>query len=69
MQNNIDAWLNTTNKRLDYLPPKASLITSSAVHPKKTKTTLHVQKQEESSQTTTQIWLLKHQQPEQKPPS
>ena len=40
--------------RLDYLPPRASLITSSADHPKKTKATLHVQKQEVSGQTTTQ---------------
>ena len=40
--------------RLDYLPPRASLITSSADHPKKTKATLHVQKQEVSTQTTTQ---------------
>ena len=40
--------------RLDYLPPKASLITSSADHPKETKATLHVQKQEVSVQTTTQ---------------
>ena len=36
--------------RLDYLPPRASLITSSADHPKKTKSTLHVQKQEVSTQ-------------------
>ena len=40
--------------RLDYLPPRASLITSSADHPKKTKATLHVQKQEVSAQTTMQ---------------
>ena len=40
--------------RLDYLPPRASLITSSADHPKKTKATLHVQKQEVSTQTTMQ---------------
>ena len=40
--------------RLDYLPPRASLITSSADHPKKTKSTLHVQKQEMSAQTVTQ---------------
>ena len=39
--------------RLDYLPPKASLITSSAKHPKKTKSTLCVQKQEESAQRPT----------------
>ena len=40
--------------RLDYFPPSASLITSSADHPKKTKVTLHVQKQEVSTQTTMQ---------------
>ena len=38
--------------RLDYLPPRASLITSSADYPKKTKTVLHIQKQEVSTQTT-----------------
>ena len=40
--------------RLDYLPPRASLITSSANHPKETKSTLHVQKQEVSTQRPTQ---------------
>ena len=40
--------------RLDYLPPRASLITSSADHPKKTKAVLHVQKQEVSTETTKQ---------------
>ena len=40
--------------RLSYLPPRASLITSSADHPKKTKANLHVQKQEVSAQTTKQ---------------
>ena len=40
--------------RLDYLPPTAILITSSADHQKKTKATLHVQKQELSAQTTMQ---------------
>ena len=40
--------------RLDYLPPRASLITSSADHPKKTKSPLHVQKQEVSAQTYSQ---------------
>ena len=30
--------------RLDYLPPRASLITSSADHPKKTKEVLHTLK-------------------------
>ena len=39
--------------RLDYLPSKASLITSSADHPKKTKSTLCVQKQEVSVQRST----------------
>ena len=38
--------------RLDYLQPRPCLITSSADHPKKTKATLHVQKQEVSTQTT-----------------
>ena len=40
--------------RLDYLPPRASLITSSADHPKKTKAVLHTQQQEVSTQTTKQ---------------
>ena len=40
--------------RLDYLPPRASLITSSADHPKKIKAKLHTQKQEVSTQTTKQ---------------
>ena len=31
--------------RLDFLPPRTSLITSSADHPKKTRAVLHVQKQ------------------------
>ena len=39
--------------RLDYLPPRASLITSSADHPKKTKSILCVQKQEVSTQRPT----------------
>ena len=32
--------------RLDYLPPRASLITSTAAHPNKTKAILHIQKKE-----------------------
>ena len=40
--------------RLDYLPPRASLITSTADHPKKTKVLLHTTKQEGSTQTTKQ---------------
>ena len=39
--------------RLDYLPPRASLLPSSANHPKKTKSTLCVQKQEVSTQRPT----------------
>ena len=39
---------------LDYLPPRASLITSSADHPKKTKAVLHKQKQEVSAKITKQ---------------
>ena len=35
--------------RLDYLPPRASLITSSADHPKKTKAVLHTTNQEVSA--------------------
>ena len=31
-----------THTRLDYLPPRASLITSSADHPKKTKSKINV---------------------------
>ena len=40
--------------RLDYLPLRASLITNLADHPKKTKSTLCVQKQEVSAQRATQ---------------
>ena len=40
--------------RLDYLPPKASLITSSAGHPRKTKAQLQIQKHEITEQTTNQ---------------
>ena len=39
--------------RLDHLPARASLITSSADHPKKTKSTFCVKKQEVSAQTFT----------------
>ena len=36
--------------RLDYLPPRASLITSSADHPQKTKEVLHTQKKQVATQ-------------------
>ena len=39
--------------RLDYVPPRASLITSSADYPKKTKATFYVQKQVVSAQRCT----------------
>ena len=55
--------------RLDYLPPRSSLITSSADHPKETKATLHIQKQEVLAQTTAQKWLCKCQNPRRKFPS
>ena len=40
--------------RLDYLPPRASLIMSSADHPRKTKAQLQIQKHEITEQTTNQ---------------
>ena len=40
--------------RLDYLPPRVSLITSSADHPKKTRAVLHIQKQAVSTQNNKQ---------------
>ena len=39
---------------LNYLPPRASLITSNADHPRKTKVQIQIQKQEITVQTTTQ---------------
>ena len=38
-------------QRLDYLPPRASLITSSADHSMKMEAVLHIQKQEVVAQT------------------
>ena len=40
--------------RLDYLPPRASLITSSADHPKKTKEVLHIQRKQLATQKKVQ---------------
>ena len=40
--------------RLDYLPSRVSLITSSADHPKKTRAVLHVEKQAVSTQKNRQ---------------
>ena len=54
--------------RLDYLPPKASCITSSADHPKKTRAVLHVQKQEVSTQRKSKKKLLKHLHPPNRAP-
>ena len=55
--------------RLDYLPPRASLITSSADHPKKTKDVLHIQKkqvatQKKMSERPTQLPAVKEKGPE-----
>ena len=41
--------------RLDYLPPRASLITSNADHPRKTKAQIQIQKQEITVQTANQL--------------
>ena len=40
--------------RLNYLPPRASLITSNADHPRTTKAQIQIQKQEITTQTTNQ---------------
>ena len=40
--------------RLNYLPPRASLIMSSTDHPRKTKAQLQIQKHEITEQTTNQ---------------
>ena len=45
MQNNSTALLNPTQVKTRLPPPRASLITSSADHPKKMRAVLHVQKQ------------------------
>ena len=54
--------------RLDYLPPRASLITSSADHPKKMKAVLHTQKkpvatQRKQQDVTTQMPAVKEKGP------
>ena len=55
--------------RLDYLPPRASLITSSADHPKKTKEVLHTQKKQVATQKEYQKKLHNCQQPKKRAPS
>ena len=54
--------------RLDYLPLRASLITSSADHPKKMKEVLHIQKKQVAAQKNTQE-KPKHQQLHRRDPS
>ena len=54
--------------RLDYLPPRASLITSSADHPKKIKEVLHTQKkpvaiQRKQQDVTAQVPAIKEKGP------
>ena len=44
--------------RLDYLPPKASLITSKEDHPRKTKTQVQVQKHEVITKTDDQHYNI-----------
>ena len=48
MCDNSCSWLDSPGSRLDYLPPRVSLITSSADYPKKTKSKInvHVSKKE-----------------------
>ena len=55
--------------RLDYLPPRASLITSSADHSKKTRAVLHVQKHTTSAQRTSKKKPPKHPQSSNKDPN
>ena len=55
--------------RLDYLPPRESLITSSADHPKKTKSVLHTQNKKCLLKLQSKKWLLKHQLPRDRYPS
>ena len=57
------------NIRLDYLPPRASLITSTADHSKNTKSTLCAQKQKVSDQNLNMKWLLKCQNRDMQSPS
>ena len=53
--------------RLDYLPPRASLRTSSADHPRKTKAVLHIQKKPVATQRQQQdVTALKCQQSRKK---
>ena len=55
--------------RLDYLPPRASLITSSADHPKKTKEVLHTQKKQVATQKEVPEKLHNCQQSKKRAPS
>ena len=55
--------------RLDYLPPRAILIKSSADHPKETKATLHFRNKRCLLKQLCKQWPLKNQNPEIKLPS
>ena len=55
--------------RLDYLPPGASLITSSADHPNKTRAVLHYRNRWHLPQRTSKKKLLKHLQSQNRAPS
>ena len=52
MSNSLTLGLIQSRPRLDYLPPRVSLITSNVDHPRKKK--VQVQKQEEIAQLTNQ---------------
>ena len=54
MQNNIDAWPNTTKDKIRLSPTKSKPHYQLSRPPKETKATLHVQKQEVSAQITMQ---------------
>ena len=55
--------------RLDYLPPRASLITSSADHPKKMKEVLHIQKKQVATQKKGPEKQHSHEQSKRRAPS
>ena len=55
--------------RLYYLPPRASLITSSSDHPKKTKAVLHTKNKKCPLKQQSKKWPSKHQLPRNRYPS
>ena len=51
-------WLDTASHRFDYLPPGASLITSSADHQKKTKSQVNVHTSVTESTVSNQNFMV-----------